>query len=254
MKIASLASAGKISRRSFMKIASLAGAGIAGAAASLPAHLLAKTARQRLATSVASTATSNKSLYNFFTEPEAVFVEAAIDRLIPADEVGPGALELNVAHYIDYQLFSTYGYGEGIYFQGPFQQGTQTQGYQLSLRPNEIYRLAIADVDNYCRAYFGGKVFAELTASDRDKVLTGLEKGEISLASLSAQLFFGLLLQNTVEGYFCDPIYGGNKDMGSWKMLGFPGASADFRADVGKRERVVRTPISLAQVVSQPQA
>jgi len=25
-----------------------------------------------------------------------------------------------------------------------------------------------------------------------------------------------------------DPIHGGNKNMGSWKMIGFPGARADF--------------------------
>lgn len=181
-------------------------------------------------------------------------MEAAIDRLIPADEVGPGALELNVAHYIDHQMLSPYGKGEGMYLQGPFQSGTDTQGYQLSLKPNEIYRTAIALVDNYCRANFDGKVFAELMADDRDKVLTGLEKDEISLDNLPARVFFELLLQNTVEGYFADPIYRGNLDMGSWKMLGFPGAAADFRADVGKRKQVIRIPISVAQLVSKPQA
>ena len=66
-----------------------------------------------------------------------------------------------------------------------------------------------------------------------------------------AELFFGLLLENTVEGDFADPIYHGNKDMGSWKMLGFPGAHADFRADVGKREQVVRAPKSLVQALTE---
>lgn len=79
-------------------------------------------------------------------------------------------------------------------------------------------------------------------------MLTGLQEGKIPLVDIPAQLFFGMLLQQTIEGYFSDPIYGGNKDMGSWKMLGFPGAHADFRADVGKQERVVRTPIGLAQI------
>lgn len=41
-------------------------------------------------------------------------------------------------------------------------------------------------------------------------------------------MFFGQLLQNTREGYFCDPIHGGNKDLAAWKMIGFPGARADF--------------------------
>ena len=32
----------------------------------------------------------------------------------------------------------------------------------------------------------------------------------------------------TQEGYLADPIHGGNKNMGSWKMIGFPGTRADF--------------------------
>jgi gluconate 2-dehydrogenase gamma chain len=40
--------------------------------------------------------------------------------------------------------------------------------------------------------------------------------------------FFNLLLQLTVEGYFADPMYGGNKNKASWKMIGFPGATAMY--------------------------
>ena len=35
-------------------------------------------------------------------------------------------------------------------------------------------------------------------------------------------------MQNTKEGYLADPIHGGNKNLASWKMIGFPGARADF--------------------------
>ena len=41
--------------------------------------------------------------------------------------------------------------------------------------------------------------------------------------------FFALLLQNTQEGFFADPIYGGNRDMAGWKLVGFPGARYDYR-------------------------
>ena len=30
------------------------------------------------------------------------------------------------------------------------------------------------------------------------------------------------------EGYFADPLYGGNRNMAAWKWIGFPGARADF--------------------------
>ena len=55
-------------------------------------------------------------------------------------------------------------------------------------------------------------------------MLKGLESGEIKLDDgVDSKAFFAMLLQNTKEGYFSDPIYGGNKDMAAWKMIGFPG-------------------------------
>jgi gluconate 2-dehydrogenase gamma chain len=41
--------------------------------------------------------------------------------------------------------------------------------------------------------------------------------------------FFDLVLQNTMEGFFADPVYGGNRDMVGWKMIGFPGTRYDYR-------------------------
>jgi gluconate 2-dehydrogenase gamma chain len=48
-----------------------------------------------------------------------------------------------------------------------------------------------------------------------------------------------MFLQNTKEGYFSDPVYGGNKDMGAWKMIGFPGAHYNYKEWVSRHgERV----------------
>jgi len=60
-------------------------------------------------------------------------------------------------------------------------------------------------------------------------VLVGLEKGEIALDGIDAKLFFQQILGNTMEGFFADPVYGGNRDMESRKMIGFPGARSDYR-------------------------
>jgi len=46
---------------------------------------------------------------------------------------------------------------------------------------------------------------------------------------MGSKLFFEQVLGNTMEGFFGDPIYGGNRDMVSWKMVGFPGARYDYR-------------------------
>jgi hypothetical protein len=88
-------------------------------------------------------------------------------------------------------------------------------------------RLGIAAVNAYCSKTYSHP-FDALDAPTRDTVLAALETGKIDLADVPATVFFGQLLQNTREGYFCDPVHGGNRDMGGWKMIGFPGARADF--------------------------
>ena len=62
---------------------------------------------------------------------------------------------------------------------------------------------------------------------------------------VDAAPFFAMLLQNTKEGYFSDPVYGGNKDMAAWKMIGFPGAHYDYKEWVTRHgEPVPFEPVS----------
>ena len=86
-----------------------------------------------------------------------------------------------------------------------------------------------------------------LLPEDQDKFLTDLEGKKIELPDgVSGPGFFGLMLQNTMEGFFGDPVYGGNKDMASWKMLGFPGARYDYRDHVAKHnEPYPNPPVSI---------
>jgi len=64
---------------------------------------------------------------------------------------------------------------------------------------------------------------------------------------VSGQAFFDFLLQNTIEGFFWDPIYGGNRDMVGWKLIGFPGARYDYRPYVKKHnQRLDLAPVSIA--------
>jgi gluconate 2-dehydrogenase gamma chain len=163
----------------------------------------------------------------FFDAKEWAFVNAAVDRLIPADSDGPGAIEAGVPEFIDRQMDTPYAHGALWYMQGPFKQGAPELGYQLKLVPRDLYRLGIASVNAYCVTTHA-KTFDALDAATRDTVLGALEKASIDLPDVPANVFFAQLLQNTREGYFCDPIHGGNRDMGGWKMIGFPGARADF--------------------------
>jgi gluconate 2-dehydrogenase gamma chain len=181
--------------------------------------------------------------YVYFTPGEVAFVEAAVERLIPNDPVGPGAVEANVPFFLDRQLAGKFGRGDHYYLGGPWPKGTPEQGYQTRFNPAQLYRAAIAAIEKYAGASFNGATFSKLAAEDQDKVLKGLESGEIKLDdSVDSKTFFAMLLQNTKEGYFSDPIYGGNKDMGAWKMIGFPGAHYDYKEWVTRHGEPVPYP------------
>ena len=171
--------------------------------------------------------------YGYLTQPEVRFLDAAVARLIPADELGPGAKEADVSYFIDQQLASVWGSHGRNYRAGPWPEGTPQQGFQSRLTPREIYRAAIRETNLHCLKQFG-KAFEFLAPREQDDVLKALESGAIELPSLSSKLFFGLLLRNTMEGFFADPIYGGNRDKAGWKLIGFPGAIAVHRENVVK--------------------
>lgn len=164
----------------------------------------------------------------YFTAPEWAFINAAVDRLIPLDGNGPGGVEAGVPVFLDRQMELPYGHGAYWYMQGPFHPDMPaTLGYQLRQTPRELYRLGIALADHASLAAHG-KPFAQLDAARRDAMLAQLEQGATPADGGMAAAFFALLLKNTREGYFADPMYGGNRKMAAWKMIGFPGARADF--------------------------
>jgi gluconate 2-dehydrogenase gamma chain len=184
--------------------------------------------------------------FKYFKPEEVAFIEAAVGRLIPDDEVGPGGVQAGVPIFLDRQLNGPYGRGDHFYLGGPWPKGTPQQGYQSRFNPAQLYRAAIEAIDKYVAAHFNGATFAKLKAEDQDSVLKGLESGQIELdGGVESKTFFDMLLQNTKEGYFSDPIYGGNKDMGAWKMIGFPGAHYDYLEWVDRHgERVPYPPVS----------
>ena len=164
----------------------------------------------------------------FFNIDERRFVEAATERLIPEGNDGFGAKSAAVAFFIERQLAGPYGSAETWYMQGPWQNGTEEQGYQLKLTPAQFYRTAIRNIDDHCRRNFASKTFAALTAADQDQVLHGLEKGDIALVDVPAKRFFDMLWQNTQEGFLADPMYGGNRNFTGWRLIGFPGPRYNY--------------------------
>jgi gluconate 2-dehydrogenase gamma chain len=233
----------KNSRRSFLKktiaITPIAASSVGYAALVPPSGDLSKSAPPP------NEPTSEHYQPKFFTPDEWAFVNAAVDRLIPKDHVGPGAVELGVPEYIDRQMLTPYADGSRWYMQGPYPQGKPEFGYQSKLTPKEQYRLGIRAINAYCVAHFDGKKFAELDQAKQTDFLKQMEAGKIKDDFKMATFFSGFLLKNTMEGYFGDPSYGGNKDMAAWKMIGYPGTRADYLEWVGESKPYPYGPVSL---------
>jgi gluconate 2-dehydrogenase gamma chain len=211
-----------VSRRNFL------GAGGVVALVPVVADAATRPARSAPASHHATAAsTDSADSYLFFNAPEAAFIEAAVQRLIPPDATGPSALEAGVHWYIDKQLHGAWGAGERLYRPGPWQQGKPTQGYQLPFTPSELYRTALrgvrADLERN-----GGKAFERLSGAEQDTYLTLLQTSARDLGGVPGNVFFESLLGMTIEGYFSDPVYGGNRGMAAWKMIGFPGAYGSY--------------------------
>lgn len=147
----------------------------------------------------------------FLNERDAETVEAITARIIPGDKSDPGAREAEVVCYIDRTL----------------------AGFHKDLQP--LYRNGLWELEAYCRETHKRR-FVELSEEIQDSVLSDIslvpshperteiqehfrERGWTTLAT-----FFSVVRQQTIEGMFGDPSYGGNRNTVGWKLLGFPGA------------------------------
>jgi len=113
---------------------------------------------------------------------------AFIDRLIPSDELGPGAVASGAQIYIDRVLA-----GPNAGEKASFVQGLES-------------------VDAYAKRVHGAPL-AELSAEKRDHVLNEMVDSP----------FFNRARRLTLEGMFSDPYYGGNKNFAGWDLIRYPG-------------------------------
>jgi gluconate 2-dehydrogenase gamma chain len=171
-----------LSRRNFMQRTAVVAGGVA-VLSTLPGTALAAPAD---AASYAPAALSTSELAT---------LKAIISRLIPADDLGPGAMESNVHVYIDKAL------------AGAYEQ----------LLP--VYRQNLAGIAA-AAAKSGATSFAKMAPQAQDAMLKQAEAGKLG-AGWAA--FFPLLLEHTREGMFGDPMYGGNRNYAGWDLVQYPG-------------------------------
>jgi gluconate 2-dehydrogenase gamma chain len=211
----------------------------------------------------------------FFNTHEAATVDAIVSRIFPGDADDPGAHEAGVVFYIDRNLGgANLGYTLKTYTQGPFpviaeepvsvtassnryqydyiDLGTDQAsryGYQSVLSPQEIYRRGLEYVDAYAQSKHESN-FVDLPAEEQDAILSEMQEDKATgFEGPSGRAFFTQLRNDTIEGMFSDPMYGGNQGMVGWKLIGYPGAQRIYTPDNIKDPTFTRAPQSLSMLL-----
>ena len=170
----------KLARRNFLK-----GAGAAGAAGAAVVTGLTACSPET-ATAAAPVA---PEVWHTLNATEAAFITAAVDTLIPADDLTPSGSEFGLAVFIDRQLAGAFGNGARLYRQGPFLPGKPEHGYQLALTPREFFRAGIESTNQWTQKTYG-KDFDRLNEAERTEAMKALEEGKPEFAGFKSSMFF----------------------------------------------------------------
>jgi gluconate 2-dehydrogenase gamma chain len=175
----------------------------------------------------------------FFTDHEWDTIDAATARICPTDHE-PGAREAHVVRFIDRYLSGVeyvYAAADGSGFlQIGGKLADAWRGRIADL--GAIYRQGVRDLDAIARRHFGAD-FVALGEDEQDGVLERLSGAPkpgpvtrvdddgnptIQVYAFDDGLdFFELLVSHTRQGFYGDPVYGGNHDRVGWQVIGFPG-------------------------------
>jgi gluconate 2-dehydrogenase gamma chain len=230
-----------VPRRNFLKGAGAAGVAVTALAGGLPRPAEAQTPAPQ-----PMPAPQNEPLLTL-TADEAAFLSAAYDTIIPADKLSPSGTDCGCVTYIDRQLAGAWGNGARLYRNGPYLPARPEHGYQLPLTPREYFAAGIKAANAWSEKTYG-KSFDRLSPEDRSKALTAMEAGRADFVGFDAKPFFEAVLQSAMEGFFADPMYGGNRDKVSWRMVGYPGLPATWasKAEALRGKKISVEPQSIA--------
>jgi gluconate 2-dehydrogenase gamma chain len=193
----------------------------------------------------------------FFDDHQWHTIEAAMARIIPTDR-DPGAREANTVRFVDRYLSGIeyiYAKPDGSGFRS--LSGKEVDVWQSRIRNLQAkYVEGIVQFDDVSRQRFNDD-FVSLTADDQDRVLHEIARsseGELELleeagataafvmpeASMQQAVnehqldFFPLLVLHTRQGFYADPVYGGNQGHVGWKTIGFPGPDSMSKVHQGR--------------------
>ena len=177
----------------------------------------------------------------FFDDHQYATIRALTGVIIPEDQ-DPGAVSAGVVDYIDYMLGAFEVDPPRIYAAGPFSgrhggeanfgdylplsrvqeiswrmyiQGSQGIAEREFNGPvvglQEIYATGVTQFDALSQTQFGAD-FVDLTPAEQATIKKAADKD-----------FINVVFQNTVEGMYAAPEYGGNQEMMGWKYVNYEG-------------------------------
>src|SRR5258708_1633931 len=167
--------------------------------------------------------------------------------VLRGDRWSRSGTDCGLVTYMDRQLAGAWGGGARLYRSGPFLQGKPEQGYQLPLTPREFFAAGIKATNAWTRKTYG-KDFDRLPAAEREAALKTMDAGKAEFDEINAKQFFEMLLQSAMEGFFADPIYGGNRDKFPGRWVGYRGLPATYagKALEYRGKKIVLEPQSIA--------
>src|ERR1700751_4959245 len=193
----------------------------------------------------------------FFDPHQRATLEAAMARIIPTDDQ-PGAREAGTIEFLDRYLSGLdfiYAKPDGSGFEKP--EGRRAQAWKQRIEIIRArYVAGIKELDSRSQSQFGAE-FVRLTTEQQDQILAGMERPtlqaeaaaeaaktvagfapvEPALQQTSAEIdldFFPLLALHTRQGFYSDPIYGGNKNRVGWELIGFKGPESLAETHAGR--------------------
>lgn len=143
------------------------------------------------------------SSHKTFTDPEWLTLVAVIDRLLPKDQ-DAGGVESGVPDYIDRML--------------------QTEAMQ-QMKTNFVPGLAA--LDRRAQRMFQ-KPFAQCEPKQQDELIALFKN---SPEKSGEARWYEMAIVLALEGYLGDPSYGGNKNEGGWKAVGFELVGRNVKGD-----------------------
>ena len=186
-----------------------------GAGTVVAAGLAPDTPAQAQSKSVGAAAApgANDEALLTLTSTEAAFISAAVDTLIPADELTPSGSDCRACGFHRPTARRRLRQRRAALPPGPFLPGKPEHGYQLRAHAARVLPRRHRGHQRMDDRRPMGKDFDRLKRGQRDRGDEGARsrQGRV-LGAFKSSMFFDQLLQLTMEGFFADPIYGGNRD------------------------------------------